>query len=280
MFTLDLNGFISEPVWLPECQHTFCQQCIGRWFQECASQAHATCPVDNRPVWVDHLVSAPRIVKNLISRLRIRCSFEGCNQVTHLADIYNHEVMCEFEPSRQFACETCSFNGSKLQLMHHNCAEYLKLLLEAKEIQASQETKALEQMYEKTCIELGKLNSEFQAVKTNAVEELQLVKRQFQEELGEKDQEIGQIKSRKEEIENALCETTLKLKVMQIKNQRMQQKLNSLQKEKEAFNFYLANKFEMKLNKNKTSENRRKEMDKSEGEECEEFVTIKKLRTK
>jgi E3 ubiquitin-protein ligase NRDP1 len=62
----------------PVCEHAFCRGCIGEWLGQ-----QSSCPVDRRVVAVTALEPVPRILRNHLGRLNIKCVNEvhGCNEV-------------------------------------------------------------------------------------------------------------------------------------------------------------------------------------------------------
>ncbi|KAL8291981.1 hypothetical protein RQP46_001447 [Phenoliferia psychrophenolica] len=59
--------FVS-PSMAPACQHVFCLACISR-----ALDSSLSCPIDRSPLRECDLVDAPRIVKQMVDELEVRC---------------------------------------------------------------------------------------------------------------------------------------------------------------------------------------------------------------
>jgi E3 ubiquitin-protein ligase NRDP1 len=67
-----------------------------------------TCPVDRQPVNPSQLKPAPRILRNLLSRLNIECdnaSF-GCTVIVKLDLLANHCNECEYNPKKPVPCDS------------------------------------------------------------------------------------------------------------------------------------------------------------------------------
>lgn len=68
------EGVYSDPV---QCQedHYFCRSCVKDWLHD-----NKTCPVDLKPLEVNQLKPAPRILRNIIDDLHVKCRYHifGC----------------------------------------------------------------------------------------------------------------------------------------------------------------------------------------------------------
>ena len=87
--------YISDCMWMrfrvsqvPQCEHAFCEACILNWLDH-----HRSCPVDRTDCDPCQLRPIPRIMKNLLYRLLIRCEFaeHGCSAVVTLEQLPNHQ---------------------------------------------------------------------------------------------------------------------------------------------------------------------------------------------
>ena len=52
----------------PDCEHAFCNMCINEWLKH-----QSICPIDRTSIQPRELKPVPRILKNLLSKLRIKC---------------------------------------------------------------------------------------------------------------------------------------------------------------------------------------------------------------
>ena len=85
-------GIYAEPVVTP-CGHTFCRECVVRWFDQerscpsCRKSCHKLC----RP---------PVIITKLVGRQKLRCEYEGrgCHQVVELDQLPAHLAACDQKP--------------------------------------------------------------------------------------------------------------------------------------------------------------------------------------
>lgn len=87
---------LSKAIVTP-CGHAFCRDCIVTWFAQ-----EKTCPVCRKVV--TKICKPPVIVSNLLSRLRLVCSFKdrGCGEVTSLDQMDRHEATCRFRSRSGF----------------------------------------------------------------------------------------------------------------------------------------------------------------------------------
>ena len=86
-----------------------------------------TCPVDRQAVTQKQLKAAPRILRNLLSRLSIQCDFSpGCQTVLKLDQLYDHSKECDFNPRKPVMCTECEVTIPKDQLKDHNCIRDLR----------------------------------------------------------------------------------------------------------------------------------------------------------
>lgn len=118
------SGVLEEPLQAPECEHAFCQDCIGQWLSR-----QATCPVDRQPITSAQLKPVPRILRNLLSRLQLSCDNAqfGCTAVVKLDCLAAHREACEHNPRRPVPCDQgCGLVIPKDQLKDHNCVKELR----------------------------------------------------------------------------------------------------------------------------------------------------------
>ena len=65
---------LEDAVQAPECEHTFCHHCISEWLTR-----HSNCPVDRQHLTRAALKPAPRVMRNFLAKLDIKCDFrEHC----------------------------------------------------------------------------------------------------------------------------------------------------------------------------------------------------------
>jgi hypothetical protein len=115
----------------PECEHAFCSGCINQWL------AHQpVCPIDRTCIQPKELKPVPRILKNLLSKLRLRCDHaaHGCSSIVRLETLASHVHDCEFNPKRPVACTAgCSLIVAKDELHTHNCVRELRRLVDVQQ---------------------------------------------------------------------------------------------------------------------------------------------------
>ncbi|RWS12076.1 E3 ubiquitin-protein ligase NRDP1-like protein [Dinothrombium tinctorium] len=109
---------LEDPIYT-ECEHMFCTQCIQLWM---GSSATCRCPVCNCTISNDQLKSVPRIARNLLNNLSIRCENQmyGCEAICKIEHLQQHLQRCAFrndhivEPSAplQPSCISLAFNDT------------------------------------------------------------------------------------------------------------------------------------------------------------------------
>lgn len=121
------SAVLEDPRLAPECEHAFCADCIHEWLNR-----QQTCPVDRRSISIAELKPVPRILKNLLSRLEIRCDNEeyGCATVVKLDILNMHLKECEHNPKAPVACTLgCGLTVPKDEMVEHNCVKELRLVV-------------------------------------------------------------------------------------------------------------------------------------------------------
>ena len=59
------KGVLEGAMCAPNCEHAFCTDCIKEWLSQ-----HQTCPLDRTALEFSQMKSVPRILKNLLGKLR------------------------------------------------------------------------------------------------------------------------------------------------------------------------------------------------------------------
>ena len=119
-------GVLEDPLEVPDCEHAFCKACIHTWLVD-----HQECPMSRCcSLTRNQLNQAPRILKNLLSELTIKCEYAavGCEGVVTLDQLQSHLSQCEHNPKRQVSCESgCGLVVPFDELPQHNhvCLNYL-----------------------------------------------------------------------------------------------------------------------------------------------------------
>ncbi|XP_065176956.1 E3 ubiquitin-protein ligase NRDP1-like [Sycon ciliatum] len=124
------KGVLECPEQAPQCEHAFCSACIREWLVQ-----QETCPVDRSPLSAQELATAPRILRNLLSRLTISCEFasDGCSQVVKLDCLQGHQEQCTYNPKIPVACTSgCGSVIPKDEVSTHNCVKEVRRVLEAR----------------------------------------------------------------------------------------------------------------------------------------------------
>ena len=128
-------GVLQDPIQSQKCEHAFCQKCINEWLKN-----SKTCPIDENSLCSEQLEPIPRIVRNIINHLKVKCDFsaEGCNSIVNLEDLETHKKTCSFNSEISIPCEKkCGAMMTKSKLKSHDCIQDLKELIleQRKEIQ-------------------------------------------------------------------------------------------------------------------------------------------------
>ncbi|XP_028419249.1 E3 ubiquitin-protein ligase NRDP1-like [Dendronephthya gigantea] len=106
---------LKEPVVCLINQHCFCRSCITKHLEN-----FKTCPTCADELTVETLAEPPRMVKNLINELKIRCVYidRGCLEVVQLQHLDRHEETCGYTPA---VCtnQGCGLIVNKRDQIHH-----------------------------------------------------------------------------------------------------------------------------------------------------------------
>ena len=110
------HEIVKNPVCTKCCGQTYCEECVNRWLND-----HDTCPNDRNWLDASDLIPTPRLVKNFINKLKIKCdNFEkGCTEIVTIEELSEHVKNC-----KAGLCQLCEFS---LDESYHNCIENLKL---------------------------------------------------------------------------------------------------------------------------------------------------------
>ncbi|CAG2103997.1 unnamed protein product [Medioppia subpectinata] len=112
-------GHILEEALTTDCEHLFCGQCITEWLS-----ANGTCPIDRLYITAGDLKAAPRVVRNLLAKLHIRCHFapDGCKTAVALEALEKHVNDCHYNPKKRFCCQKgCDKWMTREEMERHNC---------------------------------------------------------------------------------------------------------------------------------------------------------------
>lgn len=118
---------LEDPVQAPDCEHAFCKDCISQWLK-----LQSICPVDRASIQITDLKPVPRILKNLLSKLKLNCDHAsyGCTAYVRLENLNNHSQECEYNPKRPVMCDLgCDILIAKDELKSHNCIKELRKVI-------------------------------------------------------------------------------------------------------------------------------------------------------
>ena len=142
---------LKDPVTCRRNEHHFCRGCITEHLRR---NSH-TCPTCADELSVETLQDVPRIVKNYLNELSIRCDHydRGCRELVQLQNLKRHVAECGFTPvvcGNQGCGETISkrdrtYHESELcqfrKLKCHNCGEISTMMAGMKTEVANLNTK-------------------------------------------------------------------------------------------------------------------------------------------
>ena len=102
---------LKDPMQCPN-EHYFCHSCICK----CLCEISETCPTCQHHLTKETLTKAPRILKEMLQVLMIRCDYEirGCQELIKLQFLDRHVQSCGYSPTR------CSNAGCKEVINRHD----------------------------------------------------------------------------------------------------------------------------------------------------------------
>jgi E3 ubiquitin-protein ligase NRDP1 len=91
-------GVLDDPLQVVECEHLFCHSCIQEWITQ-----EPTCPLDRHIITPAQLYPAPRVVRSLLSKLKITRdnACHGCPIIVRLEGLSYHKKECKFRQRRR-----------------------------------------------------------------------------------------------------------------------------------------------------------------------------------
>ncbi|EDW88341.1 E3 ubiquitin-protein ligase NRDP1 [Drosophila yakuba] len=148
---------LEEPVQSAECEHAFCRACIDKWMLQ-----KQICPVDRSVLLSSHLVPVSRLMRNMLARLKIKCTFSqsGCAQMLSLEEFRTHVAACEHNPKVVVECSKgCGMKVPKDEMSRHNCVFELRerveqLVKEVSDLKQKQEDLEVENSSQRRELEL------------------------------------------------------------------------------------------------------------------------------
>ena len=116
---------LKDPALCPRNQHCFCRGCITKHLEH-----SRRCPTCADELTEETLIQPPRMVKDYLDELNIRCVYRdrGCEEIVQLQHLDQHEDSCGFTPA---VCRNQGYGAvlNKRDLIHHESelCEYRKL---------------------------------------------------------------------------------------------------------------------------------------------------------
>ena len=107
---------LKEPRMCRNNEHIFCLACISEHLKVNSE----TCPECNEHLSLDTLRTAPRVLKNCLSKLKINCDHasRGCPQFTRVEELETHVSNCGYAPVLCSNAE-CGMEINKQDKVHH-----------------------------------------------------------------------------------------------------------------------------------------------------------------
>ena len=148
-FCLICFNVLKAPVLCPRNQHCFCRGCITKHLEN--SQRCPTCADE---LTEETLTEPPRMVKDYLNELNIRCVYHdrGCEEIVQLQHLDQHEDSCGFTPAvctnpgcgATLNMRDLTIHESELceyrKLKCHSCGEMTKTLADMEKRLARMET--------------------------------------------------------------------------------------------------------------------------------------------
>ena len=153
------KSVLEDPLQAPACEHAFCAGCIHEWLRH-----QQSCPVDRHSLTPHELKQVPRILKNLLSKLTVKCENErhGCDGVVRLDQLHSHLSQCEHNPKRPVQCnQGCGLVVPFDELSQHNCVRELNNLIQNQNFKQEQ----LQAQIDEQRQQLNEQKREIQALK-------------------------------------------------------------------------------------------------------------------
>ena len=99
------HDIFTDPVVTLCCRQTYCSLCIHKWLID-----NNSCPNDRQKLIAKDVIPAPRMVINLLNKLKIKCEnhSKGCEVIMSIADIDKHLSVCDKN------CDSCKTLKTKI----------------------------------------------------------------------------------------------------------------------------------------------------------------------
>ena len=215
---------LKDPVMCRRNEHYFCRGCITEHLRR---NAH-TCPTCADELTVETLAEVPRIVKNYLNELKIRCDHydRGCRELVQLQNLQRHVAECGFSPvvcQNQGCGETISkrdrtYHESELcqfrKLQCHNCEEISTMMVGMVIKVANLDTNQVD-----TKTKIDNMNTEILDVKASIVNV---------------NTRVGHANTKLENMNTKVAHTDTQLEKMNTKMKHIDTKLENLQANVEA----------------------------------------------
>lgn len=180
------RGVLQDPLFLEECQHSFCKLCIEEWFKVSTTQK---CPID-RNIVLRRKIKPLRPLNNLLRKLKMKCNFasNGCEISVSMENLAQHMDVCQFDPTKMILCERgCDLMIRRSKYLNHDCLAEVKnrltslqQALEAKNLQAKRDSDTFKNGLKMLKEKLVEIRTELEDLNHNQMEEKMFYERRIQ----------------------------------------------------------------------------------------------------
>ena len=170
-------------------QHCFCRSCITQHLRNAKR-----CPTCNDKLTAETLVKPPRMVKEVINELNIRCVYNnrGCQEIPQLQHLDRHEDSCGFTP---VVCtnEGCGTTVNKRDLIHHESEQCAYRNLKCHSCEEI--TRTLANMEKKMAANIASMEKRGTDMETRIERRIADIKTDVEEKFGAVSNEVKELKT-------------------------------------------------------------------------------------
>ena len=98
---------LEDPATLAKCEHNFCRRCIECHIVSLRAGQDLKCPECRALFTTDDVNPPPRLLRSMLSDIRIKCDFETCGLVVGYWDYEGHMKDCLLNPAVKVPCVYC-----------------------------------------------------------------------------------------------------------------------------------------------------------------------------
>ena len=139
-----------------QCRHTFCENCIKKWFE---TNQQKECPICRQKL-INSNFQTNRLINEIINDLKVKCESKDCNTIVSFGSLTKHLAECEFK-----TCLKCGFLMGNIY--QHNCLELTRSKLTQSEVLTTQ----LQEELKNVKCQLEKIKKEYKLEKSKLINE-------------------------------------------------------------------------------------------------------------